>query len=212
MCAAGTPRSRRGRARAPDHAAHHRRLRRRLRLRRPLQHLLLARDREGDAAGRLRRVLAGGVEGARARPRQCRRHHPVASAWRPFRRAAVPPARRAARGAARASADHRRAADLARADRGGAGGVLPARADQPVAFPVRDRGDRARPADRNPRTCGVDRPRSFTSRARRRRRCAFPTAKNCSPIPATPPGPTRSSASPMAPIFSLSNATVTPAC
>ena len=112
-------RCRRGRARVPDHAAHHRRLRRRLRLRRPLQHLLLAQDREGDAAGRLRRVLAGGAQGARARPRRCRRHRPLASARRPFRRAAVPAARRATRDAARASAHHRRAARLAGADRGG---------------------------------------------------------------------------------------------
>ena len=40
------------------HAAHHRRLRRCVRLRRPFQHLLSARDREGDAAGRLRCVGA----------------------------------------------------------------------------------------------------------------------------------------------------------
>ena len=38
--------------------------RRRLRLGRPLQHLFLARDGEGHAAGRLRRVGAAGAEGA----------------------------------------------------------------------------------------------------------------------------------------------------
>ena len=60
ISSAGTPRSRRGRARKPDDAAHHHRLRRRVRIGWPVQHLL--HDRGGrDHPARLRRVLAGGA-------------------------------------------------------------------------------------------------------------------------------------------------------
>ncbi len=163
-------------------------------------------------AGRLRSVLAGGAQGARARPRQCRRHHPLAPAWRPFRRAAVPAHRRATGHAARASAHHRRAARLAGADRGRDRELLSACADQQVAVSVRDRGDRAGTAG------GDSRPRAADGRGgapvgRAVDRAAdFRRRRGCSPIPATPNGPMRSSASPTAPIFSLWNATVTPGC
>ena len=93
--------------------------------------------------------------------------------------------------AARASARHRRAAGLAGADRGRDREFLSARADQQMALPVRDRGDRAGQAGRCPRS------RGFDGRGRAPVGCAvdrvadFRRRRSCSPIPAIPNGPTR---------------------
>ena len=143
MCDAGTPRCRRGRARGPDMRLTIVGCWRCLRLRRPLQHLLLLETAKASAA-RLRGVIAGGAESAGPRSRRCRRHHPVASARRSFRRAAVSAARCATVSAARAPADHRRAARTrGRASRRRWRCSF-RRVEQQVALSVRDRGDRGR--------------------------------------------------------------------
>ena len=147
---------------------------------------------KGDAAGRLRRIVAGGAQGARhrSRPRStasfCRTCTATISAGLPFLLLDAQFLARRERPLMIAGPPGTRA----RLD-AGARGVLSARRRQPVAVSLGGRGDRARPPDRRARALG-DRPRrSCTTPARPRPRCGSPTARSCSPIPATPNGSRR---------------------
>src|SRR5215831_16985323 len=106
-----------GRARRLDHAADDHWIGRCLRLRRPVQHLLLARNSERHAARRLRSLIAGRAQGARCRSERDRRHLALASARRPFRRATLPLAGRPIPHPTRAAVVDRRTAWYARTAR-----------------------------------------------------------------------------------------------